>query len=179
MVQAFSEERHLRRDGQELLGYEKINRFRPGTNQLTNIAQSNPDLIDVYYPTLIGSALFEQERKRTGGLVSVEFKPTDDFKFSLTGFSSRMKADNYNRNYMLWGSRILAQGSGQAPAPGYVVRNTTVVPSSSCSSSCSRVVKKAGRMCEVIFSLSSSSDDATAAPPPPFSARGCCRRRRW
>jgi iron complex outermembrane receptor protein len=127
MVQAFSEERHLRRDGQELLGYEKINRFRPGTTDLTNIAQSNPDLIDVYYPTLIGSALFEQERKRTGGLVSAEFKPSDNFKFSLTGFLSRMKADNYNRNYMLWGSRILAQGDGQAPAPGYVVRNNTLV----------------------------------------------------
>ncbi len=120
MVQAFSEERHLRRDGQELLGYERI---LPGSP----IALSNPNLSGVYYPTLIGSALFEQERKRTGGLVSAEFKPSDDFKFSLTGFSSRMKADNYNRNYMLWGSRILAQGSGQAPAPGYVVRNNTLV----------------------------------------------------
>ncbi len=127
MVQAFSEERHLRRDGQELLGYEKINRYRPGTTDLTSIVQTNPDLADVYYPTLIGSALFEQERKRTGGLISAEFKPTDDFSFSLTGFVSRMKADNYNRNYMLWGSRILAQGEGQAPDPGYVVRNNTLV----------------------------------------------------
>lgn len=120
MVQAFSEERHLRRDGQELLGYERI---LPGSP----IAVSNPNLSGVYYPTLIGSALFEQERKRTGGLVSAEFKPTDDFSFSLTGFTSRMKADNYNRNYMLWGSRILAAGSGQAPDPGYVVRNNTLV----------------------------------------------------
>ena len=38
-----------------------------------------------------------------------------------------MKADNYNRNYMLWGSRILNRGqrinattNPQAPAPGYV-----------------------------------------------------------
>jgi iron complex outermembrane receptor protein len=120
MVQAFSEERHLRRDGQELLGYERI---LPGSP----IALSNPNLSGVYYPTLIGSALFEQERKRTGGLVSAEFKPSDDFTFSLTGFVSRMKADNYNRNYMLWGSRILAAGSGQAPDPGYVVRNNTLV----------------------------------------------------
>ncbi len=127
MVQAFSEERHLRRDGQELLGYEQIRRFEADGVTPTAISISNPDLVGVYYPTLIGSALFEQERKRTGGLVSAEFKPTDDFKFSLTGFSSRMKADNYNRNYMLWGSRILAQGSGQAPAPGYVVRNNTLV----------------------------------------------------
>ena len=51
MVQAFSEERHLRRDGQELLGYERI---LPGSP----IALSNPNLSGVYYPTLIGWALF-------------------------------------------------------------------------------------------------------------------------
>ncbi len=120
MVQVFSEERHLRRDGQEILGYESI---APGSA----IALSNPDLSGVFYPGLMGSALFEQERKRTGGLISAQFKPTDNFTFSLTGFSSKMKADNYNRNYMLWGSRILAQGAGQAPNPGYVVRNNTLV----------------------------------------------------
>ncbi|MBL8263941.1 MAG: TonB-dependent receptor [Xanthomonadaceae bacterium] len=134
MVQAFSEERHLRRDGQELLGYEQIQRFETDGVTPTALSLSNPDLVGVYYPTLIGSALFEQERKRTGGLVSAEFKPTDDFKFSLTGFTSRMKADNYNRNYMLWGSRILNRGqrinattNPQAPAPGYVIRNNTLV----------------------------------------------------
>lgn len=120
MIQAFSEERHLRRDGQEILGYESI---APGSA----IAISNPDLSGVFYPGLMGSALFEQERKRTGGLVSAQFKPSDNFTFSLTGFSSRMKADNYNRNYLLWGSRILGQGAGQAPNPGYVVRNNTLV----------------------------------------------------
>lgn len=120
MVQVFSEERHLRRDGQEILGYESI---APGSA----IALSNPDLSGVFYPGLMGSALFEQQRKRTGGLISAQFKPTDNFTFSLTGFSSKMKADNYNRNYMLWGSRILAQGAGQAPNPGYVVRNNTLV----------------------------------------------------
>ncbi len=134
MVQAFSEERHLRRDGQELLGYEQIQRFEIDGTTPTALGVSNPDLIGVYYPTLIGSALFEQERKRTGGLISAQFKPTDNFTFSLTGFSSKMKADNYNRNYMLWGSRILNRGqrlnatdNPQAPNPGYVVRNNTLV----------------------------------------------------
>lgn len=127
MVQVFSEERHLRRDGQEILGYESINEFESDGVTRTAIATSNPDLIGVFYPGLMGSALFEQQRKRTGGLISAQFKPTDNFTFSLTGFSSKMKADNYNRNYMLWGSRILAQGAGQAPNPGYVVRNNTLV----------------------------------------------------
>ena len=123
MVQAFSEERHLRRDGQELLGYEAI-----GAN--TAAGQANPDLVGVFFPTLIGSALFEQERKRTGGMVSVQFKPTDSLELEANYFRSDMKADNYNRNYMLWGSRIINGTSGtngQVPLPGYVVRNNTLV----------------------------------------------------
>lgn len=119
-VQAFSEERHLRRDGQELLGYEQI---APGST----IALSNPDLAGVYYPVLVGSALFEQERKRTGGMFTAQWKLTDSFELEANYFRSDMKADNYNRNYMLWGSRILGQGAGQAPNPGYVIRDNTLV----------------------------------------------------
>ncbi|MFC5571215.1 TonB-dependent receptor [Lysobacter yangpyeongensis] len=119
-VQAFSEERHLRRDGQEILGYEQI---APGSA----IATSNPDLAGVFYPSLMGSALFEQERKRTGGMVSVQWKPTDALELEANYFRSDMKADNYNRNYMLWGARILGQGNGQAPDAGYVVRDNTLV----------------------------------------------------
>lgn len=120
MVQGFSEERHLRRDGQELLGYEQI---APGSA----VALSNPDLSGVWYPVLIGSALFEQERKRTGGLVTFDLRPNDDLSFDLTAFTSKLDADNYNRNLLLWNTRTLARGAGQAPRAGYVVRNGTLV----------------------------------------------------
>lgn len=120
MVQAFSETRHLRRDGQELLGYEKI---APGSK----VALSNPDLAGVWYPTMIGSALFEQKRERTGGLIDVQVKPTNDLTLDFSGFTSEMKAANYNRNYLLWNTHFIAQGAGQAPDPGYVVRNGTLV----------------------------------------------------
>jgi len=123
-VQAFSEERHLRRDGQELLGYETI-----GAGTAAGIA--HPDLVGVYFPVLIGSALFEQERKRTGGMFSAQWKPSDTVELEANYFRSDMEADNYNRNYMLWGRRII-NGSGgtdigQVPLPGYVVRNNTLV----------------------------------------------------
>ena len=126
-VQAFSEERHLRRDGQEILGYEQIQEFQADGVTPTAIAASNPDLIGVFYPSLMGSALFEQERKRTGGMISAQWKPIDSLSLEANYFRSDMKADNYNRNYMLWGARILGQGSGQAPLPGYVVRDNTLV----------------------------------------------------
>lgn len=119
-VQAFSEKRHLRRDGQELLGYEQI-------AEGSAVATSNPDLAGVFYPTLIGSALFEQERERKGGMITAQWKPTDTIELEANYFRSDMDADNYNRNYMLWGARILGQGAGQAPDPGYVVRDNTLV----------------------------------------------------
>jgi TonB-dependent receptor len=65
MIQAFSEKRHLRRDGQETLGYASI---APGSA----LATAHPDLANVQYPTLIGSSFFEQVRERQGGLVDVQ-----------------------------------------------------------------------------------------------------------
>lgn len=120
MLQLFSQQRHLRRDGVEMLGYSKI---APGST----IAQSHPDLSGVAYPNAIGSALFEQERKRDGALLTVQVKPSQGLSFELTGFDSKMSATNYNRNYLVWGSRILSGGEGQAPDAGYVVRNGTLV----------------------------------------------------
>lgn len=124
MVQAFSEQRHLRRDGQELLGYDTI-KADLANGSPNPIVAAHPDLLGVYYPVLIGSALFEQERKRTGGLLAVEFKPSDTATLGLTYFTSELDASNYNRNYMLWGSKIV--GSGVSPNAGYVVRDNTLV----------------------------------------------------
>ena len=40
----------------------------------------------------------------------MEFAPTDNVTIVLDGFVSNMEASNYNRNYMLWGARILGGG---------------------------------------------------------------------
>src|SRR5690606_34403025 len=95
MVQAFHEQRSLRRDGQEVVGGY-------GT-----IASSNPELDGVLYPNLIGAAYFEQVRKRTGGVVDIELKPTDNLSLNLNAFYSKLEADNYNRNYMMWASQFV------------------------------------------------------------------------
>ncbi|WP_457394900.1 TonB-dependent receptor [Roseateles sp. P5_E1] len=97
LVQAFSEKRSLRRDGVETLGF--INKL-DSTNAPALVA-AHPDLIGVYTPDLIGAAYFTQERERKGGLVRAQFKPTQDVDLTLTGFSSKMDADNYNRNYLI------------------------------------------------------------------------------
>ncbi|HEX4781480.1 MAG TPA: TonB-dependent receptor plug domain-containing protein, partial [Usitatibacter sp.] len=118
MVQAFSEKRHLRRDGQETLGYAQV---APGSN----LATAHPDLANAYYPTLIGSTLFEQERERKGGLIDVQVKPTRDIELNLTAFTSHMDATNYNRNWMFWGSRVI--GGDTLMPSSYTVQNGTLV----------------------------------------------------
>jgi len=117
LVQAFYEQRHLRRDGVEVLGYDTFKAGNP-------IVTAHPDLLGVYYPILIGAALFEQERKRTGGYIELQWRPNDRFNADLSYFTSKMDAPNYNRNYMLWGSRIV--GDGRLPS-SYTVENNTLV----------------------------------------------------
>ena len=117
MVQGFSEKRHLRRDGQETLGYATI---APGSA----LATARPDLANVSYPTLIGSSFFEQERERKGGLIDVQIRPGNDLELDLNAFRSRMEATNYNRNWMFWGSRVIG-GDNRIPS-SYTVTNGTL-----------------------------------------------------
>jgi iron complex outermembrane receptor protein len=118
MLQGFFEKRHLRRDGQEILGYAQI---APGSP----LATARPDLANVYYPTLIGSALFEQERERKGGLIDVQVKPMNGLELDFSAFQSHMEATNYNRNWMFWGSRVI--GDDNRIPSAYTVRNGTLV----------------------------------------------------
>ena len=123
MVQLFSETRHLQRNGVEILGYDQV-----AAN--TAIAKSNPDLIGVYYPHEMGEALFLQKRERAGGMVDFEVKPVDSVTLDLTAFHSKLTATNTNRNYLLWPATFIGAGVGEAPSPGYVVQNNTLVSAS-------------------------------------------------
>ena len=114
MVQGFYEKRSLQRNGQELIG---------GYNQIAAtdaVAVAHPDLAGVYYPQEIGSTFFTQTRTRKGGAIDLEWKPADNLTLNLNGFATTLKADNFNRNYMLWTSQFINQGGLQ---PGYTVQN--------------------------------------------------------
>lgn len=114
LVQAFKQKRHLRREAQEIPGGFAV------IDPNSALAQSHPDLAGVSVPGLLGATLFEQERDRKGGLVEVQFQPTKDLTLGVSGFYSKMDANNYNRNFMLWGGNF---GTSQAPEPGYTVQN--------------------------------------------------------
>jgi len=130
LLQVFSEKRHLRRDGVEVLAqdghiatYETLTGKGTGANAAALIA-AHPDLEGVQAPNMLGSAYFTQERERKGGLIRAEFKPTQDVDLTLTGFSSKMDADNYNRNFLL--SAIPANLNAATLTDYKVVNNTLV-----------------------------------------------------
>lgn len=116
MAQVFYEARDIRRDGQEFLGYSQVSATSPA-------GMAHPDLVGANYPTLIGSALFLQQRTRLGGDLSVEIRPSDNFDMKLMGFYSHLNASNINNNYMFWGTN---EFGGNVPT-SYTIKDNTVV----------------------------------------------------
>ncbi len=119
LLQLFYEQKHEQRQGQELLGYSQISPTSP-------MATADPNLANVSYPVLIGSAFFQQERKRSGGLLNIEWQANDKVLIDASGFLSKLEATNVNDNYLFWGSSIINGGAGEAPNPGYVVQDGTL-----------------------------------------------------
>jgi iron complex outermembrane receptor protein len=109
LVGAVYQRRDIRRDGVEVLGY-----FNPAGDPAG----------DALIPSLIGSALFVQERERYGGNIGIQFRPSDELEVNITGLYSKFGADNYNQNYLAWGTQALG-GGGTLSNP--VVSNGTVV----------------------------------------------------
>ena len=98
LLQGFSETRHLRRDGVEVLQYDKI--LASTAANPSAFALAHPDAVGKSYASLMGAVNFLQSRKRTGGLFDVEFKPNSTVMLDLNGFTSHLEATNINRNYL-------------------------------------------------------------------------------
>ncbi|MBL6853665.1 MAG: TonB-dependent receptor plug domain-containing protein, partial [Alphaproteobacteria bacterium] len=117
MIQGFYEARDIRRDGQEFLGYSTV-----GATDAAGIA--HPALVGAMYPTLIGSALFLQQRVREGGNVTLEYSPNDAFDIKFQGFYSHLSASNVNNNYMFWGTNEFA--TGQNVPSAWTITNNVI-----------------------------------------------------
>lgn len=87
------QDRDIRRDGFEVLGYAPI-------------SNTNPTLI----PTLINSALFEQDRVRKGGNFDVQIRPNDQLEFNFNGLLSIFNAENYNQSWLADPQRAIGNG---------------------------------------------------------------------
>ncbi|WOF42248.1 TonB-dependent receptor [Sphingopyxis indica] len=87
--------REIRRDGVEVLGYQTV----PGAAADSPLA-----------PSLIGSALFQQDRERYGGNIGIQVNPSDAVEINVTGLYAVFNADNFNQNYLAWTANALGGG---------------------------------------------------------------------
>jgi iron complex outermembrane recepter protein len=105
------QKRHIRRDGVETLGY------------FTQAGVADGAQI----PSLIGSALFQQERERYGGDLAIQVRPSDALEVNVTGLYTRFNANNFNQNFLAWGSNAIGGGGTLTNATiedGTVVKGT-------------------------------------------------------
>jgi iron complex outermembrane recepter protein len=110
--QFFKEDRHLRRDGQEIFGYNVVT-----TAQAT--ASGNPALAGKRLTGSLNSAMFEGVRERSGGYVGVQFKPNQDLELNASAFYSKLNAENYN-------SSGYALPYGLVNNAGYLIQNAVI-----------------------------------------------------
>lgn len=130
------QKRRIRRDGVEVLGYQDyaisptISVPPPAGAPAGTLPTTVPNpsfnaaLVGTQFPSLIGSALFQQERERYGGNIELQFKPTDQLEVIATGLYSRFNASNFNQNYLAWTSNAL--GGGGSLSDATVVDGTVV-----------------------------------------------------
>ena len=128
LAMGFFEKRDTRRDGQEILGYQSVPAALAAAWQAGN--PSLPNATGAQYPTLIGQSLFEQTRKREGGLIDFQAKPNDTLSIDLNAFYSHLDADNRNDNPLFFGDHIIP--SSYTSGPVYIpssltIQNNTIV----------------------------------------------------
>ena len=112
LAAAVYQKRNIRRDGFEILGYDSA---------------LDPSGQGLQVPTLIGSALFLQERERYGGNVELQFRPSDNLEFGISGLWTRFNANNTNYNYLAWPARSGLGGSNDVTLTDTQVQGDTVV----------------------------------------------------
>jgi iron complex outermembrane receptor protein len=106
ILQGFSEKRYSRRDSVSRFaygassGWDVINTatMKGITDQsLAGTGLKAADLNGVRMPGSMSSEFVEGVRDRKGGMFSLQYKPNNDLDVSVTGFHSKMKADNNGR----------------------------------------------------------------------------------
>ncbi len=112
LAQAFKEDRHLRRDGQEIFGYNVIS-----VAQAT--ASGNPDLAGKRITGSLNSAMFEGVRQRSGGYLGLQFKPNANAEINVSAFRAQLDADNYN-------SSAYALPYGLVNNAGYLIKDAVI-----------------------------------------------------
>ncbi len=116
LVGATYDKRDIKRDGMEVLGYETLNIPATVTQGVSagSVVGATPGQ-SLIIPSLVGSTIFQQTRERVGANFGVQWRPNDQIELNLTGLYSHMNADNFNQNYLFWGT---SKNNAMATTPG-------------------------------------------------------------
>lgn len=109
IVQAFKEDRALRRDGQETFSYTALNQAQ-ALSLTGGDATAASLLVGKRLPNQFNATMFEGERKRSGGFLALQWRPNERLDLSLSGFSSELNAVNYNSSGYLTLNNLMAGG---------------------------------------------------------------------
>jgi iron complex outermembrane receptor protein len=111
LIQAFKENRHLRRDGEEVFSYSVVTPAQAA-------ASGDPSLANKRYPGSLNAAEFEGVRERTGGYIGLQAKPSQTLEVNLSAFRANLSADNYNSSGFAF--------PGQLVGNGWLIKNAKV-----------------------------------------------------
>ncbi|MCS0629533.1 TonB-dependent receptor [Telluria mixta] len=103
MLQVFDQKRNVRRDSQQ------ITWGRIGAATSAGKA-NNGALAGTPFVSEVIESLFQQERKRTGGSLGVEFKVTDDFTINADIFRSKLAASYSNNRFVVRPTNSISGG---------------------------------------------------------------------
>ena len=140
LLQVFDEKQHLRRDGQEVLGYFAIDgsKLAGKTSVVNGKSVDASTLGGVLSPTLIGESLFEQTRHRQGGGFEVQVKPSSALTLALNGLYSHVDDKNMNTNFMASPKWLLQAGvaptSATVSADGKTLLAASFAPTTASNS---------------------------------------------
>ncbi|SFC98295.1 TonB-dependent receptor [Pseudoalteromonas denitrificans] len=108
LISFVHQERALRRDGLESWGWHNENYHKNTQGNLIPTKDQKAHLTNIWTPGGGGSALFQQNRKRTSAILSIEYQPKLDWHFNLTGLYSELNADNTNQNFLWQPNNVFA-----------------------------------------------------------------------
>jgi iron complex outermembrane recepter protein len=131
ILQAFSERRHDRRDGQEFLGYNTVSfqdiyglapipnpsqvpaiddQNRQNALQLAALQVAHPGLDGATFANNVNATLLEMSMQRKGAMLDLELKPTDRLRLDFNGFYSKLTETNQDSSLETEQTALIGMG---------------------------------------------------------------------
>ncbi len=115
ILQAFSERRHDRRDGQEFLGYNTVSfqdiyGLAADDPALATLRAAHPGLDGATFANNVNATLLEMNMQRKGAMLDLEFKPTNRLRLDFNGFYSKLTETNQDSSLETEQTALIGMG---------------------------------------------------------------------